>query len=109
MSISNQLTSRWEIDQLVKTRLFTDEQAVLRSARRVSFMRDLTRGGLATVLNEATGPGRAGMLLREVEIPVREQVRSICEVLGLEPLYLACEGRLAAIVGAVTLSKKDLE
>lgn len=73
-------------------------QAVLRTARRVSFMRDLTRGGLATVLNEATGAGRPGLLVREADIPVREQVRSLCEVLGLDPLYLACEGRLAAVV-----------
>ncbi len=73
-------------------------QAVLRQAHRVSFMRDLTRGGLATVLNEATGEGKPGVLLDEAEIPVREEVRAICEVLGLDPLYLACEGRLAAIV-----------
>ena len=73
-------------------------QAVLRTARRVPFMRDLTRGGLATVLNEATGPERPGLLLREADVPVREGVRSLCELLGLDPLYLACEGRLAAIV-----------
>jgi hydrogenase expression/formation protein HypE len=75
-------------------------RAVLSAARRVAFMRDLTRGGLATVLNEATAPGGAGMLLEEGQIPVREPVRSLCEILGLDPLYLACEGRLAAIVDA---------
>jgi hydrogenase expression/formation protein HypE len=75
-------------------------QAVLGAARRVTFMRDLTRGGLATVLNEATAPGRPGMLLVEAQIPVREQVRGICELLGLDALYLACEGRLAAVVDA---------
>ncbi len=74
--------------------------AVLGAARRVAFMRDLTRGGLATILNEATGEGRPGLLLQEAAVPVREEVRSICEVLGLDPLYLACEGRLAAIVDA---------
>lgn len=74
--------------------------AVLRQAARVPFMRDLTRGGLATVLNEATGPGRPGFLVREDRIPVRDQVRAICEVLGLDPLYMACEGRLAAVVDA---------
>jgi hydrogenase expression/formation protein HypE len=77
-------------------------QTVLREARRVSFMRDLTRGGLATVLNEATGRGRPGILLTEADIPVREEVRSLCEVLGLDPLYLACEGRLAAVVDAAS-------
>ncbi len=75
-------------------------QAVLRAARRVGFMRDLTRGGLATVMNEATERGRPGALLRESEVPVRDGVRAICELLGLDPLYLACEGRLAAVVDA---------
>jgi len=75
-------------------------RAVLEHARRVPFMRDLTRGGLATVLNEAVGGEPAGMVLEEAAIPVREQVRSLCEVLGLDPLYLACEGRLAAVVDA---------
>jgi len=77
-------------------------QTVLGAARRVSFMRDLTRGGLATVLNEATGQSRPGILLTEADIPVREEVRSLCEVLGLDSLYLACEGRLAAIVDATS-------
>jgi hydrogenase expression/formation protein HypE len=75
-------------------------RAVLRQAGRVPFMRDLTRGGLATILNEATGPGRPGLLVYEDRIPVREQVRAISEVLGLDPLYMACEGRLGAIVDA---------
>ncbi len=73
-------------------------QAVLGAAERVSFLRDLTRGGLATVLNEATAPARPGLLLEEERIPVREEVRAICELLGLDALYLACEGRLAAVV-----------
>jgi hydrogenase expression/formation protein HypE len=77
-------------------------QAVLEAAGRVSFMRDLTRGGLATVLNEATAPGRPGLLLEEDRIPVRQQVRAICELLGLDALYLACEGRLAALVDAAS-------
>ncbi|MHC4591596.1 MAG: hydrogenase expression/formation protein HypE [Planctomycetota bacterium] len=75
-------------------------QTVLREAHRVSFMRDLTRGGIATVLNEATAEDKPGILLIEADIPIREEVRSICEVLGLDPLYLACEGRLAAVVDA---------
>jgi len=73
-------------------------QAVLARAGRVAFMRDVTRGGLATVLTEATGPGRPGILLKEMQIPVRDEVRAICELLGLDPLYLACEGRLVAVV-----------
>ncbi len=74
--------------------------AVLGAAGRVAFMRDLTRGGLATILNEATAKDQPGILLEEECIPVREEVRSICELLGLDPLYLACEGRLVAVVNA---------
>ena len=61
-------------------------------------MRDPTRGGVATVLNEIAGKSRAGMVLRESEIPVRESVRGACEMLGLDPLYVANEGKLVAIV-----------
>jgi hydrogenase expression/formation protein HypE len=61
-------------------------------------MRDPTRGGVATVLNEIAGRSRVGMVLRENEIPVRESVRGACEMLGLDPLYVANEGKLVAIV-----------
>jgi hydrogenase expression/formation protein HypE len=77
-------------------------QAVLGAADRVAFMRDLTRGGLATATNEAVHGGSAGIVLREADVPVREEVRSICEMLGLDPHYLACEGRLAAVVDAAS-------
>jgi hydrogenase expression/formation protein HypE len=73
-------------------------QAMLESAGRVSFMRDITRGGLATVLNEAVEASNLGIILVEKDIPVRPEVRSICELLGLDPMYLACEGRVAAVV-----------
>jgi hydrogenase expression/formation protein HypE len=75
-------------------------QLVLGTAERVAFMRDLTRGGLATILNEIVEPLDLGALLDEDAVPVREEVRSICEMLGLDPLYLACEGRLVAVVDA---------
>lgn len=61
-------------------------------------MRDPTRGGVATVLNEIAQRSNAGMLLRETEIPVRDTVRGACEILGLDPLYVANEGKLIAIV-----------
>ncbi|MGB9029558.1 MAG: hydrogenase expression/formation protein HypE [Acidobacteriaceae bacterium] len=61
-------------------------------------MRDPTRGGVATVLNEIAGRSRVGMVLRENEIPVRDSVRGACEMLGLDPLYVANEGKLVAIV-----------
>jgi hydrogenase expression/formation protein HypE len=63
-------------------------------------LRDPTRGGVATTLNEIAKRSRVGMLLREQVIPVRETVKGACEVLGLDPLYVANEGKLLAIVTA---------
>ena len=61
-------------------------------------LRDPTRGGVATTLNEIAKSSNAGMLLREQSIPVRESVKGACEVLGLDPLYVANEGKLIAVV-----------
>lgn len=77
-------------------------QAVFKVAGGVSFMRDVTRGGLATILNEMLVSDAPGILLREPDIPVRDEVRAICELLGLDPLYMACEGRLVAVVDAAS-------
>jgi len=62
------------------------------------FMRDPTRGGLATVVNEISHATGLGMRLTEEAIPVRDSVRSVCEILGYDPLYLACEGRVVAVM-----------
>ena len=64
-------------------------------------MRDPTRGGVATTLNEIAGRSGIGMLLQEEAIPVRDTVRGACEVLGLDPIYVANEGKLLAIVAPV--------
>ena len=61
-------------------------------------LRDPTRGGLATVLNEIASRSQVGMMLRATDIPVRDTVRGACEILGLDPLYVANEGKLIAIV-----------
>ena len=61
-------------------------------------LRDPTRGGVATVLNEIAARSNVGMLIRETELPVRDAVRGACELLGLDPLYVANEGKLVAIV-----------
>lgn len=63
----------------------------------VRVLRDPTRGGLATTLNEITRQSGVGITLDEAAIPVRAQVEAACELLGLDPLYVACEGRLVAI------------
>lgn len=62
------------------------------------FMRDPTRGGLATVAHEIVEATGLTARLNEIAIPVRESVRFICDMLGYEPLYLACEGRVVAVV-----------
>ena len=61
-------------------------------------LRDPTRGGAATVLNEIAKLSHAGVVLQETEIPVRDTVRGACEILGLDPLFVANEGKLIAIV-----------
>ncbi|MBA2653766.1 MAG: hydrogenase expression/formation protein HypE [Gammaproteobacteria bacterium] len=62
-------------------------------------LRDPTRGGIATVLNEWTEQSNVGFLIEEEKIPVREEVASACELLGLDALYVANEGKLVAICG----------
>ena len=64
------------------------------------FMRDPTRGGLATVCHELHRATGMGVILNQTDIPVREQVQSVCEMLGYDPMYLACEGRVVAVVDA---------
>lgn len=63
-------------------------------------LRDLTRGGLGSAVNEIAQQSRVGMRLREAAIPVHEPVRALCEFLGLDPLYVANEGKLLAICPA---------
>ena len=63
-------------------------------------MRDATRGGLATVVNEFALSSNVGIRLKEECIPVREEVKGVCEILGLDPLYLANEGKLVVVVGS---------
>ncbi|WP_045878487.1 hydrogenase expression/formation protein HypE [Pseudofrankia sp. DC12] len=64
----------------------------------VRAMRDATRGGVATVLNELAMAAGVGVVVDEDAVPVREAVRGAAELLGIDPLYVACEGRLVAVV-----------
>jgi hydrogenase expression/formation protein HypE len=66
--------------------------------RDVHVMRDPTRGGVASALNEIAAQARAGVRLQEADIPLDEQVRGACEILGFDPLYVANEGKFLAIV-----------
>jgi hydrogenase expression/formation protein HypE len=63
-------------------------------------MRDPTRGGLATALNELALASRHAVVLEETALPVRPQVAGACEILGIDPLYVANEGKLIAVVSA---------
>jgi hydrogenase expression/formation protein HypE len=71
---------------------------LLESGVHVHCLRDLTRGGLAGALNELAVGAHAGMTIEEPLVPVRESVRGACELLGLDPLYVANEGRFVAFV-----------
>ncbi len=65
---------------------------------RIKFMRDATRGGLGTVLCELCENRPFGVLINEETLPVREQVRGLCELLGFDPLYVANEGKVVMVV-----------
>jgi hydrogenase expression/formation protein HypE len=76
-------------------------QAILDEAPdAIRCMRDPTRGGIASTLNEIAGRSGVGMMIDEDAIPVRDTVRGACEMLGLDPLYVANEGKLVAVVAA---------
>jgi len=72
--------------------------ALLAVCPAVRSLRDATRGGVATVLNEFARAAGVGIYLDEAALPVRPAVRGVCELLGLDPLYLANEGKLVAVV-----------
>ncbi len=67
-------------------------------SRRRTSCRDPTRGGLATALLEIAVASGVGIRIDEQAIPVREEVRAACDLLGFDPLYVACEGRFLAVV-----------
>jgi hydrogenase expression/formation protein HypE len=73
---------------------------LIASAPGIRMMRDATRGGVAAVLNELAEASRVGVLIRELDLPIRPEVTGFCEILGLDPLYLANEGKLVAVVPA---------
>jgi hydrogenase expression/formation protein HypE len=74
--------------------------AMLATGADVHCLRDPTRGGVATALNELAHRSGVGVVLDEATIAVREPVRGVCELLGLDPLYVANEGKLLAVVPA---------
>ena len=73
-------------------------EAILEACPNTRCMRDPTRGGLSSALNELAAASRVGVKLDEAAIPLRPEVRGACEMLGLDPLYVANEGKLIAVV-----------
>jgi len=71
---------------------------ILKASPRIHCLRDPTRGGLATTLNEFATQSNVGIMVEEDKIPVKESVRAACELLGFDPVYVANEGKLVAIV-----------
>jgi hydrogenase expression/formation protein HypE len=98
------LLARGEID--LEAELCSDTRSVLpfvqalldAAPQGVRWMRDPTRGGVASALNELAADTRLGVVLFEEQIPLRDQVRGACELLGLEPLHIACEGQFVAVL-----------
>jgi hydrogenase expression/formation protein HypE len=75
-------------------------RAILEAAPATRCLRDLTRGGLSSALNELATASRVGVEVDEGAVPVRDEVKGACEILGLDPLYVANEGKLVAVVPA---------
>jgi hydrogenase expression/formation protein HypE len=73
---------------------------LIRAGVEIHCLRDLTRGGLASALNEIAGAAGVKIAIEEKAVPVREDVHAACEMLGLDPLQVACEGRFAAFIAA---------
>jgi hydrogenase expression/formation protein HypE len=73
-------------------------QAILEACPQTRCMRDPTRGGVSSSLNELAAASRVGVVLDEASVPLRPEVRGACELLGLDPLYVANEGKLIAVV-----------
>ena len=80
-------------------------RTILENSSQVKFMRDPTRGGVATVLNELVQKKTFGIEIEETSIPVSEDVRSMCEILGYDPLFIANEGKVVLIAGEKECSK----
>ena len=78
---------------------------MLKASRNIHSLRDPTRGGLATTLNELAEQSKVGIRIEETKIPVKDAVLGACEMLGFDPLYVANEGKMVAIVAAEDAGK----
>ncbi len=95
------LSSRMNIDNSIESDnapLNEMVMGLINGGIDVHCMRDITRGGLGTVLNELADSSHCGMNIEEAAIPVSEQVRAFCKILGLDPMHMGNEGKMTAIV-----------
>ena len=80
-------------------------ESILDECEDIHVLRDPTRGGITSALSEIAQTARVGMLLDEAQIPISEEVKGACEILGLDPLYVANEGKLLAILPAANADR----
>jgi hydrogenase expression/formation protein HypE len=73
-------------------------EVMLNTSRNIHVLRDPTRGGLASALNEIAMTSGQSIIIEENSIPIAEEVKGACEILGLDPMYIANEGKLVAFV-----------
>jgi hydrogenase expression/formation protein HypE len=104
------LSAREEFD--FKTSVISDTaplndliKKVLQVCPDIHMMRDPTRGGLSSALNEIAGKAQKGIRLEEKMIPIDEEIKAVCEILGLDPLYIANEGKVLLFVPPAEVSK----
>ena len=72
-------------------------EKMLECSKKIHVIRDATRGGVGTVLHEIAAQSNVGIRIHGPDVPVQDEVKGVCSMLGLEPLYLACEGRLVIV------------
>ncbi|HWQ77518.1 MAG TPA: hydrogenase expression/formation protein HypE [Anaerovoracaceae bacterium] len=97
------LSARMEIENKIKSDcacLNPLVKSLFENKIRVKAMRDVTRGGLGTVLNEIADSSKCGIEIKEGSLPVDPEVRGFCDILGLDPLYMGNEGKMIAVVAA---------
>jgi hydrogenase expression/formation protein HypE len=97
------MLTRGELDLVAELRSDTAPlwglvDAMLTATPAIHAMRDATRGGVGTILNEVADAAGVAITVDETKLPVGPEVRGACEILGIDPLYAACEGRLVAFV-----------
>ena len=78
--------------------LWPQVRSLIEADVEIHCLRDLTRGGLATALNEIAQTAQLGVFIHEEKVPVQPEVQGACEMMGMDPLYMACEGRFIAFV-----------